>query len=65
MKGHSGPYAQHSYQSNKKYIVGQGPIKEATDIKKQGGIVSNLQMAYRCTCKQGFEGNPYLPPGCK
>ncbi|KAI3973696.1 hypothetical protein MKX01_031116 [Papaver californicum] len=36
---------------------------DTIQIRGKLGTVTNL--GYQCTCKKGFEGNPYLEPGCK
>ncbi|XP_026432746.1 wall-associated receptor kinase 5-like [Papaver somniferum] len=36
---------------------------ETIQFRGKQGALSNL--GYRCTCKTGFEGNPYLAPGCE
>ncbi|RZC48078.1 hypothetical protein C5167_041020 [Papaver somniferum] len=58
---------EEAQQNNKTYACqANSYCSQTTDIRRHGGTVSNLQsqMAYRCTCKKGFEGNPYLEPGC-
>ncbi|KAI3840329.1 hypothetical protein MKW92_008805 [Papaver armeniacum] len=55
---------EEAQQNNKTYACQVNSFCSKTTTRN-GGTVSNLQMAYRCICNKGFEGNPYLEPGCK
>ncbi|MCL7025811.1 hypothetical protein MKW94_012682, partial [Papaver nudicaule] len=52
-------------QNHKTYACQEN--SDCSDTIKTPGdqpiVVNNL--GYRCSCKKGFEGNPYLEPGCK
>ncbi|KAL4557915.1 hypothetical protein LXL04_036109 [Taraxacum kok-saghyz] len=46
-------------------IGGNGSCTEATECKGNSDCHDGEMGGYTCICKQGYQGNPYLDPGCK
>ena len=46
-------------------IGGNRSCTEATECKGNSSCKDADNVGYHCICNEGYEGNPYLDPGCQ
>ncbi|KVH94790.1 EGF-like calcium-binding [Cynara cardunculus var. scolymus] len=52
-------------RKNKFTVIGNRSCKEATECKGNSSCKDAEIGGYHCICNKGYEGNPYLDPGCQ